>query len=806
MTSELRRTTVRRSLGCALLATTVLSPAWAFAQTATGSANQATALGELVVTAMKRAENVQDVPASIQALGGDSLQKLNVTQFQDLVKFTPSIAYQTLAPSQTSIYMRGVASGDNANHSGPLPSVGTYLDEQPITTIGGNLDIHAYDLARVEVLPGPQGTLYGASSEAGTLRFITNKPTSSGFSAAYDLQALKTEHGGAGWVAEGYVNAPINDKAAVRLVAWDEHDPGYIDNVAGTRTFRTSGATINNNGLTKKAFNDSDTYGARAALKVDLNDDWTILPQLMGQDQKYKGVFGFEPSVGDLDVQHFQPDSYHDRWIQAALTVNGKIGNFDLVYSGGYFTRKVDSQSDYTDYSIFYDAIYGSGAYWQDSHGNPLNTPQQEIIGRDKFWKQSHELRIVSPATDRFRIIAGLFWEQQKHWIVQDYVIQGFGPQLAVPGWPNTIWLTDQDRIDRDQAAFGEASFDITPKLTLTAGIRGYKYKNSLEGFYGFSAGYDALTGFHSGMGANNVNCQFFTSHNAVPCVNLNKVVTGSGETHKVNLSYKLDGDHMVYATYSTGFRPGGVNRNGNLPPYGADTLDNYEVGAKTAWFDHTLIADAALYYEKWDSFQFSFLGLNSLTVIENAPAASVRGIEGNIDWLATRDLTLSSGFAYNDAKLDKNFCGADPATGNIIPTCATSASIAPQGTQLPYTPKFKVNATARYVFDLMGWNAHAQGSLFYQTRTQVGLRTTDIGYLGAMPSYTTVDLSLGAEKGNLTVELFAKNLFDERGQVNRYTPCTVNICAATVPGIPKAVYVVPVQPMTIGVRMGQKF
>ena len=186
--------------------------------------------------------------------------------------------------------------------------------------------------------------------------------------------------------------------------------------------------------------------------------------------------------MGDLEVNRFQPDSDHDRWYQAALTINGKIGRYDLTYSGGYFNRAIESLTDYTDYSVAYDQAFGSGAFWQDKNGDPLPTPQQEIIGRDRFEKGSNELRLASPSTDRFRFIVGLFQERQTHWIIQDYQIQGFGPQISVPGWPNTIWLTDQDRVDRDEAAFGEATFDITPKLiSITGGIRGYHYNNTLS-------------------------------------------------------------------------------------------------------------------------------------------------------------------------------------------------------------------------------------------------------------------------------------------------------------------------------------
>ena len=452
-------------------------------------------VSEVIVTSEKRSENVQSVPAAIDVMDTRSLTRLNVNSFEDYTKFLPSVTFQTLGPDSTSVYIRGVSSGDNANHSGPLPTVGVYLDEQPITTIGGTLDVHIYDIARIEVLEGPQGTLYGASSESGTLRIITNKPSTAGFSAGFDVQGDYIAHGGPGYVAEGFVNIPVNDKLAVRLVAFDEYDHGFIDNVPGTRPFATSGATLNNAKYVQNSINKVENFGGRAAVKFDLNDNWSIEPTVIAQDLRSPGVFGFEPAVGDLKVQRFQPDSFHDRWVQAALNITGKLGRFDINYSGGYFNRKVNSLSDYTDYSVAYDQHYGSGAYWVDAAGNPLALPQQEIIGRDRFEKGSNELRISSPPTDRFRFVAGLFQERQTHWIIQDYQIQGFGPQVAVTGWPNTIWLTDQNRIDRDEAVFAEANFDITPKLTLTGGIRGYHYNNTLYGFYGYSAAYSSHTG-----------------------------------------------------------------------------------------------------------------------------------------------------------------------------------------------------------------------------------------------------------------------------------------------------------------------
>jgi iron complex outermembrane recepter protein len=198
-----RARTGRSVLATSLFASTMLAGGAAFA--AAPAAESVATVPEVIVTAEKRSENIQKVSMSIQALDSKSLEQRNVNEFQDYVKFLPSVSFQTTAPSSTTVYMRGVASGGDGNHSGSLPSVGTYLDEQPITTISGALDVHIYDIERVESLAGPQGTLYGASSESGTLRIITNKPSTRGFSAGYDLQANGVKNGTLGYVGVGMI-------------------------------------------------------------------------------------------------------------------------------------------------------------------------------------------------------------------------------------------------------------------------------------------------------------------------------------------------------------------------------------------------------------------------------------------------------------------------------------------------------------------------------------------------------------------------------------------------------------------------
>src|SRR5882757_8571663 len=281
-------------------------------------------LEEVVVTAQKRTEDLQKVPISLQVLSTEKLEQLQVTEFDDYAKFLPSLSFKSLGPSQAELFFRGISSGAGALHAGFLPSSGLYLDDIPVTTVAGSLDLHVYDIARVEALAGPQGTLYGASSLSGTLRIITNKPDPSAFSAGYDVKADKWGRGNGGGGVEGYVNIPLAENAAVRLVGYYEHDGGYINNVFRQNTFQRysptgtpvegsapdgfpnfAPITVNNAGMQHRHYNDVDSIGGRAALKVDLNDQWSITPAVIYQHQRTHGSVSFDPRLGDLNSGEF---------------------------------------------------------------------------------------------------------------------------------------------------------------------------------------------------------------------------------------------------------------------------------------------------------------------------------------------------------------------------------------------------------------------------------------------------------------------------------------------------------------------
>ncbi len=773
-------------------------------------------LDEVVVTAQKRSESLQDVPLSIQAIGEKQLAELKVDSFADYVKFLPNVSYQSIGPGLARPYMRGVASGENANHSGPLPSVGMYLDEQPITTITGALDVQIYDIARVEVLAGPQGTLYGASSQAGTIRIITNKPDPEAFDAAAEITGSTLE-GGFGYSGQGFVNIPIGEKMAVRLVGWKTYEPGYIDNVRSTRVFPTSGIALDNSAFVEDDYNDIDKVGARAMLGIELNDNWTITPSVMFQKTSANGSFGYDPTVGDLKVAHGLPEGIEDKWTQAALTLNGKIGSWDLTYAGAWMKRDVDTELDYADYAFFYDTCCSYGAYMYDNDGELID-PSQYIVGRDGYKKVSHELRLSSPAENRWRLTVGAFTQKQNHAIFQSYRVANLTDAFDIPGNPDTLWLTDQERQDKDDALFGEFSFDITDKLTATAGIRFFEAENSLVGFFGYSLGFSGMTG--------EAACFDQTDFRAAPCINLDKVTKEDGNTKRFNLSYKVSDNAMVYATFSEGFRPGGINRRGTVPPYAADFLTNYEFGFKTTMADNRVRWNGAFFRQDWDDFQYSFLGANGLTEIRNAGQAQITGFETEVVFAVTNGFTLSTSLSLLNAETTADYCGVnfsaddlepgDPRIGTPVADCsdpdAPAGTIvqAPKGQELPVQPRFKGNMVARHEFPLAGLNAHVQGALVYQDAAWTDLRTAERDILGKQEAYSIFDLSAGISNDSWGVELFVKNLTDERAEIGRTTECgifqpgTVPINSTPLCGLQP--YIITNLPRTIGITFSKQF
>jgi len=457
--------------------------------------------------------------------------------------------------------------------------------------------------------------------------------------------------------------------------------------------------------------------------------------------------------------------------------------------------------------------------YLQDNAGNTID-PRQYIIGTDHFRKMSQELRIASPQDERFRVVAGLFYQRQSNHIHQDYIIPGLADALSVNGHPGTLWLTEQKRVDKDYAVFGEASFDITPTVTLTGGGRYYKYDNSLIGFFGFGRNpdgppYNGAASSRTGV----AGCYTTTGEilrdnpdgtllpatvEGSPCTNLADYVNGklvpkrtkdNGFTHRLNLTWKPSEDILAYATWSRGFRPGGINRRGTIAPYAADFLTNYELGLKTTLAGGAVRLNAAVYLQDWKRFQFSFLGENSFTEIHNGPNARIKGIEADVNIRPVEGLTIAAAASYTDAKTRNNLCEIDDPTYQC--TDPGNSIAAAKGTRLPVTPKFNGNATLRYQFPVGPGEMHFQSVIAHRSSATPDIRVPTANALGRIRGSTTVDFALGFDWSNYSFELFLQNAFDERAELSRFSNC--GQCDGRV-------QILVNQPQTIGARLGAKF
>jgi outer membrane receptor protein involved in Fe transport len=791
-------------------------------------------LEEVVVTAQKRAENMQDVPISIDAIGTEKLEQLNISNFTDYVRMLPSVAATPSVGAGagfSAVYMRGIVTGGDGQATTSLPSVGTYLDEQPVTTIQGNLDLHLYDIARVEALAGPQGTLYGASSQAGTIRIITNKPEVGKFASGYALEGNMISDGGDGYTAEGFVNVPLGDRAALRLVGWKTKKAGWIDNLRGTRLYpgdvstAADNFTVDNAALAKDDYNTLDTVGARAALRIELNDNWTLTPTAQMQDQESKGSWGDDLSdfaPGTYAVKHYRDEYVKDKWYQLGLTVEGQIGSLDLTYSGNYLNRDVDASFDYSDYSYWYDNLYTSGyfagLFLNNAGGRP--NPAHSFINNDAYSKQSHELRLSTDQSKRLRGLIGFFYQKQKHDFEQPFGnIAGLADTMLMnrdePNgrkYPGVVYLNSLDRVDTDKAVFGQIAYDITDSLELTVGARFFEPEVTVNGFFGFGLGFSparAPSGSEPGAVANGgsgafspmgqgwsrngeYRCKSQAAYKDAPCQNVNKGIAESEHIGRANLSWKASDDAMLYLTWSEGYRPGGINRNPFAGDYVADFLTNYELGWKTTWLDNRLQFNGALFMQSWDDFQISFQGANGITQVANGPSAEVNGLETQLQWLPVDELLISATAAFYDSELKDDYSNFD-AAGNVVSVNA------PKGTALPITPKFKGNIVARYGFNLGGFDAHVQGSVAHAGKAASRLALDANAIIGDIEANTTADLSAGIAKDNYSVELFVQNVGNEDAALYKTAQCAESVCGVQPYGVRP-------QPRTIGIKFTQKF
>jgi iron complex outermembrane receptor protein len=779
----------------------ILFAAFASAQTASNSDN-AESLGEIVVTAQKRVSTVQDTPISITAVSGADIQDRGITDLSTLAAATPGVSLKSNGPGQTELEMRGMTSS-----GGNSATVGFYLDDIPMTAPAGAqngkvvIDPTLYDLNRIEVLRGPQGTLYGSGSMGGTVKLITNQPNLTESQGSVESILSGTDGGGFNHNDNFMVNIPIvNDQLALRIVGSEAYTSGWIDRiVANPFPLPTNGGATRGNVQAapvesrRKGSNAEHLYGARATMLWKPTAELSITPSIFYQRITQEGPSAFDSNPGTQ--AHYQPfnvaEPYSDRIVVYSLTANYKFDSFDVTSITSQWNRtSIQSQDGSENFNnpisgVEINAPATIGFYLPGGTGPVQGT---ETDPSSQF---SQEIRAASTGDGRLTWVGGVFYSHFKstfnlYTAVQDpsvYVDLGtFGPATT-----NAIWnLTNPTKLSQ-YAVFGESTYAITEGLKATIGLRWYSYDYSF---------YDYFAGWGSPQGGATPSQDYITQ-------------SQNGVNPKFNLAYEFDKDLMVYVTAAKGFRPGGGNQPlptggplwapGGVPlsvspfkyaggqwpkSYSPDTLWSYELGEKARLFDRRLTVNASVYYEKWSNVQVLELP-NDYLLADNGGTAKIYG--GELEVRAA----LGGGFQLG-------------VSGGY-----THASLRP-GVHYTIQPFDKLPDVPTHTADINLTYSHALSEKYQFTarveNTYVASRLDltfppgfSTGELTSLPSYDLTNIRAGIHSdAGWGAALFANNLFNKQAYLENMTQLTLTNASFN--------RVITNQPLTIGVDLTYTF
>ena len=785
-------------------------------------------LEEIVVTARKKTESLQDVPISVSALRESDLEDKGINVFEDYLLQLPSVTAGGAGPGTSTIYIRGLASTTpnltTAGVAGLAPNVSFYLDEQPLAQPGRNLDVYAADMARIEVLAGPQGTLFGASSQAGVVRMITNKPVIGEASANVEVEARYMPGAETGDKVELVANMPLGDSAAARFVAYRDKKGGYIDQVAGSLNasqsarFRAagtlrdnglpvsssragfqagadlSGATLNNAvAIVKEDANTLTYQGFRASLALEIGENWNALATIAQQTIDADGVFFVDPNLGDLEIQRYTEDVIEDEFDNMSLTLEGSIGDLEVVYAGAYTDRTSDQMVDYTDYLFvgqylpYYICDYYV-TYTTYAPGNvPTGTcgaPNLLVDSTTNLEVTSHEFRIHADLNDTTSLTAGVFASDTEltelnlftypgsvdndityaaNYALTDTSVTGV-INKASPGWFSAgpysepvIFFNDIKRTDKQMGVFGEVSFALTDTSELSVGARWYDIEVDFEG--------SANSSFYNGFGnpdtqqfGSNLSAQYAPGNaNGYP----DKAQT-DGVIGKVTYSWNPSEDVMYYATWSEGFRPGLLNRPvGSSSPDGSytvkpavdsDEVTNYEFGWKAVLQDGALRFNGSVFMVDVSGLQSTIFdpSIVNLFFSDNAADAEIKGVEGDFVYYTDNGLILSGAFSLLDTEITKS----------LVPTADVVV-----GSDLAFAPGFQANFTARKEWGTSSGNTgHWQAQFNHSRASDSDIMEPNRATQGM---YSLANIRAGVSNDSWTAEMYIDNVTDERAEIS---------------------------------------
>ena len=724
-------------------------------------------LEEVTVTATKRASTVQETPISITALTGEDIQERGLPDFAAIVQSVPGVSMRTSGPGQTEIEMRGMTSA-----GGNSSTVGFYLDDIPLTAPANAqngkvvIDPDLYDLNRVEVLRGPQGTLYGSGSMGGTVKLVPNAPDLKKLAASAELLPSYTDGGGFNHGENAMINVPFGDNtAALRLVGTESHDSGWIDRIViADQQFplETNNLTRRGNvaaapvGLRFGGVNDAERVAARASLLWKPTEALSVNPFFMYQHITMGGLTQIDSDPGtDAHYQPFDtPERYADRISIGSLNLQYDFDWFNVTSTTSRWLRQTTLHQDGTEeiqWALSTPAAILPFYVSQGGIGATAPTP----VENDSSSQTSEEIRITSAGDTDFKWLGGYFYQKFQSCYCEQVLLPG---AAAVFGTGNGFTQEQTTHIDQS-SFFAELSYRLTHQLTATAGLRRYSYRSRVD---------TAVSGFLSSTGSDTV------ATSAAPESN-------SGINPKFDLSYQLNKDLLVYVTAAKGFRPGGGNQpiptSGTLGntceadlqanhgttafvpaplQFGPDTVWSYEFGEKLRTFDGRVTVNGALYFERWGGTQQNVPLPCGYPYTTNAGVAHIYGAEVELNALLLTGLTFSASGGYTHATF---------VVGSL------EAGIS-EGTRVQDIPEHTLSTSLVYkrplVDDLM-LAAHVENNY-------VG-RRTDVTYaVNNLPSYDLTNVRLGVETDRWSVMVFARNVFNERAVLTNAFQINLNI------------------------------
>ena len=734
---------------------TLLNSGVAAAQQAPTAPSGASAIQEVVVTANKRRERLLDVGMSVSAISGEALARNQTLDLEDLAAQVPGFSLARGGSSNAGgtgsrLILRGL------NASGYGPTAATIVDDIPFSLSGSNsfggyfaTDLDSYDMNQIEVLRGPQGSLYGASAEGGLIKYVTNAPDPKGYHAGIELGALSLEHGGAGGSAKGFVNVPLLDgTAAVRATIFDEELPGWIgDSLRG-----------------KSRDNEGHRYGGRLSLLWTPTNDLTIRTTAIYQTARAGGTDRvLVNGSGNANPFGLSNGYNYDTYLAEPNSQISSIYSVNVEYNLHW--ARLQSITSYGTGKNTYNA----DAFFLDNVFAPkTEVPEKGIFPLHKF---SQELRLTSEPGNTifshpFEWQLGAFDTRERSNFLFDYVELGV-PSGNVIGGP-LIYAGGRSSYS-EVAGYADGTYHFTPQFDVELGGRIFSNKVRSQSVQG---------GTLLGFGITPLK-QYSSSE--------------SSGTYSIAPRFHLNPDMLIYARVASGYRPGGPdNPIPNGPPgaptsFTSDSLVSYETGFKGSLFEKRLTVDVAAYYIDWSKVQVQILvpfnGLN-YGETENAGAAVSQGLEWSLNWNPTRGLNLGLVGAYDDAHLTADI----PNSGG-----------GRKGDRLPYVPKLSTNLNFNYERDLSeGYRGFVGGAWNF-----VGDRYSDFtSNLAAthqkVPSYDTLELQAGVRRGGYTIELYGKNLTDERG-ITSYSP------SGAGPGASHGVASL-IRPLTVGFRLAATY